>query len=514
MRCTRVQYLYEEYAAGLLPPETATRIDEHLTVCGECRDFFETNDDISQIIARCTEVAHPGEGYMENLSGRVISDLFDDSGAFRKAEAPPPEIELDHERTAIRPLWWAGGIAAAALFGLAFSPAFTSSDPRQNSVGQRHLVASAPAPAEPTPVRVELAAVGQTAFPDSPAAASLSKSARHAEEKLDRGAPRTAPRPAPSGTVVAQGAPPRPADPSLMQIDGGLDWARARQLPAETIEDMIVLQSMGTSDAHVRLQGMIEGLTARISNIDSAPAARGEEPLPLRQAALYWRAREQYENLNEPELAAKTYLSAIELNPKSKLAIRAMLGLAGLDFQSGRFADAQTYYRQVAAPSAADVISRTEAAEVAARLEQLDRFAANEWAALRGVHQVRHENWPEARAALERLAGDDAARPLLADAAQICVERLQSAEPGPGDHAVSEIIGLLEKNAALLEDGRPKAAIQMAIGDLYWFQFENVEKAFESYDKVLKIDRKGPSAEIAEKKLRQLRSQNLLRPVR
>ena len=77
MRCSRVQFLYEDYVSGALPEKTVELVEQHVSKCSICREFYESNDDVAELITNSTEIAHPGEPYMNDLSKRVLSSVLD-----------------------------------------------------------------------------------------------------------------------------------------------------------------------------------------------------------------------------------------------------------------------------------------------------------------------------------------------------------------------------------------------------------------------------------------------------
>ena len=115
MRCSRTQHLYEEYVAGHLPVRTAARIDDHLAACGPCRDFFESNDEISEILVLGSQVAHPGEAYIDDLSSRVRNVLDSDPDLGRPPAGSFYRPVASRFVAPGRPMWWAGGLAATLL---------------------------------------------------------------------------------------------------------------------------------------------------------------------------------------------------------------------------------------------------------------------------------------------------------------------------------------------------------------------------------------------------------------
>ena len=118
MRCARVQFLYEDYVSGALPEKTVQLIEEHVSKCSICREYYESNDDVAELISH-SEITHPGEPYMNDLSKRVISSVLD-PGTRTKDSDPLPSLAA--ARPWRRPIWWAGAAAAAALLVFGMQP--------------------------------------------------------------------------------------------------------------------------------------------------------------------------------------------------------------------------------------------------------------------------------------------------------------------------------------------------------------------------------------------------------
>lgn len=562
MRCSRVQYLYEDYVAGVVALETAARIDEHLAGCALCRDFYESNDDISQLISHCDEVVHPGDPYLDTLSSRVMNDLFDESGEFKKVNIEP--VASPRGKRWRSPLWVTGGVAAAALFALGLGPYLSKG---ASSFSLRSLAVDlgifAPGPkrsiasSNASPLRqvanadlasddspdselrpqlfseedsdlrganlggdsARMTASSSRSYPLSPLATQggivqqdISKSAKRAMEETQSGDGGGMTR------KVAMGPPysnrefsPSPSSahrPPRVEVQIGS--SSDPDFLGRLMEQLVVMGNMETAEARQQIIDMIQKMS------ESSAAASGSSPAATlgRQVQHFRQAQIEYK-AGRFERAIQQYNNVYELDPTTVLACRAAMSVADLDYyEFGDFAEAQRYYERCKKSAFAQGLSASEVAHVNKQSETLVRYAAGDWTSLKALYSIGREPWDKVAETLRRIAGDANLHDLMPEAVRSAVERFQEGEgaPGverPGDRLVLDMIDLIEKAIPAQQTTESKAWLQLAAGDLIWVRFKNAAPAMQAFEKTLAIDENSVPGQIAAKRIGQIREANL-----
>jgi len=81
MNCSRTKELFSEYIDGLLDKEQEALVKDHLLLCGDCRDEFESMKAIVREMGSLDTIKAPDD-FLESLHGRIKSDSW-----FQKVKA-------------------------------------------------------------------------------------------------------------------------------------------------------------------------------------------------------------------------------------------------------------------------------------------------------------------------------------------------------------------------------------------------------------------------------------------
>ncbi|MBI1785164.1 tetratricopeptide repeat protein, partial [Candidatus Sumerlaeota bacterium] len=400
MRCARVQFLYEDYVSGTLPEKTIQLVEEHVSKCSICREYYESNDDVADLISHA-DIAHPGEPYVEDLSKRVLSSVLDPR-TMTKDRDPLPV--LGSVRPWRRPIWWAGAAAAAALlvFGMQPEPevklqqklaelngveepeespasrlpasplmdALHAPRPRRNSPGAGMQTVSGMQRQVSGPAVV-------TAVESPDGSAEISKSVTHPSSPLrpidDQGESvdqRTAMFQIFSNgdqtQVVIQAAPTRRPPNVQAQISNSL------------MEQIIILDVMGTPESKKKIYEILQSLGAS-GNVSLSELLGTGNPILLKQWGIFSQAEELYRQ-NRPETAIKLYGSILQIDPQTALAQRANMRIADLYYQVwGDFERADEFYNRCGGAAAQYAFTPQETAHIERRRNLLGRYAASQW---------------------------------------------------------------------------------------------------------------------------------------
>ncbi len=518
MRCSRAQYLYEEYAAGLLDSETAQRIDEHLAACVLCREFYESNDDLGELITHANEVVHPGAPYMTRLSDQVLNRLASGPKGGKETDLKP---RLPGINPWFRPIWWSGAVAALVLLALGMMPEegfrwptgltrtgswkeFQSADSFR--IPSREWIEPAnSAPGNQPSANRSLASqpVASARRGENPVGISLSKSVTKPEQANGNGQELDS-RSAVLG-ILGRGQNPK----GPVQVSS-LPARRSNNLSVrvspEAAREMILLDVQGTSEARNQINAMIEEMNGRGDQTEDEESDRGNTIL-FQQYTLYRRAEEALGD-HRPESALKIYQSVLELDPNSSLAQRACLRIADLHYgEWAAFDQAREYYRRCLDLESGSALTPLEIAQVRGRLGALDRFESSGWKPLALAHKVAREDWNSAASALKEICAGDDARALLADAARTVALRMRNPN-GPDDKTALSLIETLKGAMDLSGDVSARAWIRLALAETIWIRFQN-ESAIKFYEEVLALDANSQAGAVAQERLAQIRARNL-----
>lgn len=545
MRCSRAQNLYEEFVSGGLDPEIARSVEEHLGQCPECREFFETNDDLAELISAGTEVAHPGNPYVADLSSRVLASVLGGEG---KSAPPPPPRRADWNR----PLWWAGAAAAAALviFGIntpkieeAPAPELASADDEMRSA----LAPAAPAnPLSPPPaagwetawgatqpqyvvqrpnngmaVEVANAPRAGAAVPSVEAEPSfdgrdISKSFVKNRADQERAAQeRAAERQARAAAPAPPAAGPDSRDFVLRffvgveenETDPRRAAAPARpgefDLPAQWLQQILQLDAMNTPQSRERMVAMLEQIADSAEDVMHGP--RGEKASPssvIRQCALFRQAEARMAEGDSSE-ALKSFESVLALDGATPLASRAALRIADIHYdERADYRQAWRFYAMLRQPSAQGAITADEAARAKRRVGLLAMTEGASWEPIRNARAVREGEWPEALEALRAARRGPIFKELIADLAEPLARRLDGALPMENAQAL-ELNDMLNVGIGATEDRHAQAWLCLAQGDLLHKQFKKPE-AQRSYQIVILRDRDSAAAQLAAARLERM----------
>lgn len=486
MRCSRVQFLYEDYTAGTLPAETASRVDQHMAACRDCRDFFEESDEISQLISSTSEVVHPGDAYLDDLTSRVMESLYDETGEFR-AIAPARVRVLDLTAAAARrPLFWAGAVAALLLLA---------------------------------PMLASLSGSGAGSLSNSPAISSPASNANQgtALAKSVRSLPDTNGRRASDAeiSIVASALPLgqgllyngiRPVSlhasrPATRAAGQSHDVAPAVEIG--TLEELIALEAVGTPEARQRIYALLRTLGESLSRQYPASGASGELVL-MQQTHLYHRAEDAARNGRLAE-AIDAYSRILEVNPSTILGRRSSMRLADLYFyEVGDFARAREYYALSEGQTAKLALTADEIRHIDRRLRLIDSQADHGFDSLTLVHRLGKAPWTEVVAPFAALLSSTRSAELWGEAAATLMDRLRS-ESLPADDVAFELVDLIESHLPSCENADAKAWLYLLLGDMIWIKFESSEPALEAYRSAQKLDDRSESSAIARERIDLLR---------
>ncbi|GEM_PF-3269700 len=545
MRCSRVQYLYEEYASGELPPVTAARIDEHLVACVACREFYESNDDISQILCKGSDIGHPGSAYLEGLTQRVVGSVLDAEGKLKSDAPEEPDRAAPSPLRAARPLWWAGAVAAAGLLalGLGTSPLWSPGGSRSGQLGDHEAVLAFPitlggsplADTSASPWRRENSPATMT-LEDSLApsgsnllrlvTARLGEVDSSLEGRIGSGIAKSARR-----SIGLEAPAGGAGSPQGITSGGGLSFFLSRTLGLfgnepvaggtsrdrdgmavtwlpETFEELLCLQTLGTEPALERLQ-------ARLQEIGLEPGPGRAEwvgrPIdsPLIDQVRHFRAAEAHQRARRFEDSAAAFRQVVEIDPTTPLALRASLRLGDLCyFEWGEFEKALNYYRVCDRSPCEVALNQDERGHVARQRRLLERFAPSGWAAVDSFRRLSRAPWPEAMEALERLAAETGGAELLPEAARTLVERVSPLEP-EADATALRLVQMIHQGIAAQPEPEDRAWLYVSLGDLFWRRWRNAEAALEAYQRAVNEEGASRTAGLAQSKLRYLRDQVL-----
>lgn len=491
MRCSRVQYLYEEYTAGSLAPATASLLDEHLSVCPPCREFYESNDDLAQIISTCDEIPHPGPDYLNKLSANVLGNLFDDeTGEFRKFDGPAPQMD---ERSVIiegwrRPLWWTGGLAAASLLVLALGPGVGAlmrgeSQSANLSAGDGSSM------------------IAQAIRHERPPSEALQGAAKLDQRSTDMEQRQIA---------SAQGAPgPRPA------TSGSLPYQRI-SLPVgfgSTADLALVLNASAQSGTSIDLRPPItSSRRSVVQPNDPAMAGSGQtrwgsdaqvEPISGLQSRLVRQGRRQAQ-FGRFEAALAYYHRAFEIEPSTEIALEACLRMADINFgPRGDFSSARDQYRLCDELADATAFSGDQLQHIKRQLALLDHFASDDWQCLSALFGVARGPWEEVVPQLGQILSDERADCLVKEATSAVVDRLEKGERPP-EKIAAQLAELLETRAPAQPSAQAQAWTQLAAADFVWLQFGDLDRAIQNYNRVAQFEESGLAATEARRIIRRL----------
>lgn len=553
MRCSRTHHLYEEYVVGHLPSRTAARIDDHLAACGPCRDFYESNDEISEILIRGSQVAHPGEAYIDDLSSRVLNVLESDPDLGR----PPVGSFRRHAASRIitpgRPLWWAGGLAATVLLILGGWSALAPQSEVEWASARQDF---------PPTRRVDFAADGS-------------------ERRAGSVVPRIQPVAAPVGPTLAQrGDPPalivgRNANASprlgagvqrslwmIVQVPAvaGVGARRAlavsispnaRRSSPTAQPDPSQFKAMATTismltrpiflpeptrggrspapspvalrrgaagfgpNNRAEVSQQVSKVVRKLSQdvLRSAPLSDAQREEMLERQKDLLRRGEEKQNEGRHYGALKSYYRAVMLDSTTNLAREAFKRIADISFEQGYFEQAHRFYKRCAKDRGGYKWDKTESAHVNRRHELLSRFAKSGWAPLAQAHMIAQGPWSRAPGALKNIAGNPDAKPLLCDSARALVRRITAGDR-PSDRVMLEIIGLLENSVAHQETPAARADLYLCIGNMNWLQFKDLDASIAAYESAIRMAPTSPQVQTARERIRLVREQTLHSSIR
>lgn len=446
MRCERVQVLYSEYVAGTLSPETLTRVEEHLSACPVCRNFYEDSDKLGSLIRHQGEVAHPGPAYFDDLAARVLGEL--------EKSPPPPPIRNWRRLIRGRPIWWSGASAAAALLLLALVPMLQ----RHNRVETAGMSLA--------PNVSKTAGEGAGATPQTSGKVLVKGVVNRAEPTtiLDDLLP---------GRTVFDQAPPsfarlselqmvREAELKMASIRGQAD--RRSLPPNKLLEQIQVLKAQLAIGGNEDLRRGLMELEAGVRDQVKDPAEVSKLP-SVKQSEYYAKAEEEL-SAGHCDEAFKYFQRVLLVDGTTPLAIRANLQMADLLFSDkANFKKALETYRKCQGSRAAKALNSAERVRVQRQIELLERYRADGWQALARVHSVRRDPWPEAVTALRDLTSQPRNQSLLPETARAIAERFASGEK-PGSESMLEIYSLLAAKADSQPAGESRAYLELYLGEL------------------------------------------------
>ncbi len=481
MRCSRVQFLYEEYSAGTLVAVTASRVDQHLATCAECREYFEESDDISQIISGSSEVVHPGNAYMDDLTSRVMESLYDETGEFRPASPRSSEAMESPGRSAQRPLWWAGAIAATLL--LVPMVAGSLNRPGESSSEEMPRVSQSPA------------TMGTTV------AKSVQRSARASSTTVAQ-ARNLEPGVWGSALPLGQGLvynvirpvsmhPNRPSNP----VSAGNE----PKIELGTIEELLALEAVGTVEARQRIIALLRDLGEMLHN-EYPELETSSDLILMKQTHLYHGAEKAIQS-GDVERASELYGNILRINPSTILARRAAMRLAELnDYERGDYLEALKYYRLAEGETAQLALTEEEALNITLRREQLEKHAANDFASLKNIQQAIKAPWGEVPGLIAPFLADASCQDVAGDLAVGLMNRLASGSL-PSDQIAFELVDLIEGGFETWDNPESKSWVQLLLGDIIWLNFESSEPALAAYHSAQVTHARSESATLAQKRI-------------
>ncbi len=491
MRCSRVQYLYEEYTAGSLAPATASLLDEHLSVCPSCREFFESNDDLAQIISTCDEIPHPGPDYLGKLSENVLGNLFDDeTGEFRKFDGPAPQMAgpaviIEGWR---RPLWWTGGLAAASLLVLALGPGVgalmrgESQNEDSPTGGRPSVIAQAINTEEPSGTTSQTPVARDRRIADSEARQIAS-----AQITSGQSAASTGSRPY-QRIMLPVGF--GPATDLAFVLDASAQSGKSNNLrpPVTAIRRSVIQPSdpAMAGSGQTRWRGASQG--GSTSDLQLRHALQGDREV---QTGRF-------------EDALVSYHRAFEIDPSTQIALMTCLRIGDINFgQKGDFAAARDHYQLCDELADTAALPADEIQHVRQRLALLDHFASDDWKCLSALFGVARGPWEEVVPQLGQILSDERADCLVQEATSAVVDRLSNGERPPESTAV-RLAEMLETRAESQPSAQARAWTQLAAADFVWLQFGDLDRAIRNYNRVVQFEESGLAATEARRKIRQL----------
>lgn len=547
MRCDRVQVLYDEYTRGELDFGTSARVDEHLAACESCREFFEQNDQLAQLLRTRTDVPHPGPGYFDALYERVVEAVEADSDEQGPTifDANPPSVSESKWR---RPFWWTGAMAAAALFAVILLPSGVLERAPQlaPAVSVSSVdVASAPTiPAESeqapevTVIKNDNQETGQATLelavvtgseeteniqPYKPAGTTLDKgmtgqseSEEDTRQLLMSAAVQSIHQneAATSGIGIGKGlgAETRKEEPeadmTAVKIEPkGAVETRERFDPIALLRDEL-LSDKNDGTLVERLERLDRALDERSPDLD-------RDGLGIaKQVRLYLGAEDALAAGNAKE-AFSLYRRILMVDEQSPLSRRADMHLADLCYSEwADFDQAHDYYERALGRGASQVLSDDELAHARQQLDRLERYGAGNWYALELLHVVRLEGMAQALAALRQLSEAPEAADLMPEAARTIVGRLGSMEEHIDAADTRAVYHLLNDRASRETDNEIRAWLELAVGDLALEQFQDDQQAMSRYREAVTLAPGTGASRVARLKIDDLIEQSLVNHLR
>lgn len=504
MRCSKIQDNYEEYITGTLDPAIAARVDRHLAVCDPCRDAYEENDDLSELINQSSEVVHPGAAYLEDLTKKVVDSLYDETGEFIAAPEEPRRARVLPIFESLTQVRWAAGAVAAALLliPMAISLFRTSdSQPVAYSPDGRPV---APAQTAALP-QIDPEATGADAFSgdtvpkgvrsgiiiDKSIAASTDLS------PLGGNGPEIHP-------VALRPEQNISTSPDLTSNDPEI----ASLASPSAIERAIQLLGADTPQSRQELFPLLRQLARAMADRDSSYQSSGEEVL-AHQSGEYYRA-EMFRAQGDLPSAIEDYQRLVERDPNSVLGRRGTLQIADIQFyEMGDFASAFSNYAKSMELSSDLVFSTGELAHVRSQWGRLAFHAQQNWEPLELIHILARGEWNEAAAAIDRMAQLQTGTQSWPEAVATVFERLANLDL-PGDEVAFQTVDTVEALIESESDAETKGWLYLLQGDIIWFQFEGREPATNAYQQALNLDANNQSGQLATQRLQNLRDGSAL----
>lgn len=493
MRCSRVQFLYEDYSAGILEAATASRVDLHLADCPSCREYFEESDDISQILSASSEVVHPGNAYLDDLTSRVMESLYDETGEFRPQSPRPAEVLEFSGRSPQRALWWAGAVAAALLM----APVLAGIANRPSDLGR--------APATQVTATASQASgttVSKSVQRPRIASSQVLSRARNLEPGVWGSA-------LPLGQgLVYNAIRPVSMNPSRPGAVPALPPAAEPKVELGTIEELLALEAVGTVEARQRIIGLLRDLGQTLH--DQYPELeRSTDYVLMKQTHLYHRAETGIQK-GEIERAAEAYGHILEINPTTILGRRAAMRLADLHYYKlGDFDEALNFYRKAEDETAQLALTEDEARHVTGQRIHLEKHASDSFALLSRVHDLVQAPWSETPARLRSLTADSEAAELASDIATGLMNRM-AAGSLPDDEIAFDLVDLIESTSGSWDNPESKSWLRLLMGDIIWLKFESSEPALEAYRSVQGIHEGSEPARLAQRRIDLLRNDKVV----
>lgn len=478
MRCSRVQYLYEEYSAGTLEAGTATRLDRHLDACPACREYFEENDDVSQIISS-SQVGHPGDAYITDLTSRVMEALCDDSGAFRPTASAPVE-DLDFAgRASRKPLWWAGAVAALLLAAPMIAGTLGRSVPIPDRSAR--ALADATDPAQTT---------------------SLSKSPQDLTAGLWGSV-------LPLGQgLVTNAIRPVSLAPSRATVERPAGHVGESRIELSAIEELLALEAVGTAEARQRIYAVLRELGETLHE-QYPELERSGDLVLMKQTHQYHRAEDALKS-GDADTAAEAYGNILAINDSTILARRAAMRLGDLNYYvRGNFGDALKFYQKAEDETAQLALTSEENTHVAQMRLLLDEHAASGFVALRRLHQLSARPWDEVPRLLDEIMRDPASHQLSAQIALVLMKRLAGGQP-PADDLAFEMVDVIESRLPSWENSADRGWLHLLLGDIIWLKFESAEPALQAYRSALELNERSQSAAMARQRIQLLQGDRIV----